>query len=1006
MTGKRWGSPGLFGMLLVAGVVLARGAVEAQDLGAVAGEVTDATGAVLPGVTVEVTSPALIEGTRTAITDGSGRYSVVSLRPGVYAVTFTLSGFSVVRREGVQLSAGFTAPVNAQLRIGSLAETITVTGASPTVDVRNVRTQSVLDVDTTLNVLPSAQNVSAFATLTLGATLMGNAGTGGVDVGGSGGEMGTASIHNNREGDMKIAQDGMSSNNSMGTNGGILHMGQHYNMEAVSEVAMSSNGMMAETETAGLQINYVPKDGGNRFSASGRATYANDRFSADNITPELRAKGATNPPEVKRIWDWGGGMGGPIRRDVLWFFTAHRWWGAESYVPGSFWNGAQGQKSATGVPLYVADLNRRGFNADPSQENSVRLTWQVTSKDKIGFFGNRGDQCLCGRAISAILAPESGLRASAPSNHFFQGTWTRTQSSRLLFEAGQSRLRNPFEFQRAPGVSETDIQIVELSPLFIYNAWAADAIPYNVGDKSATDQLNGRASVSYVTGSHSFKAGAQWMHGWIESNGSNNAIPGFGPANVTTLGGVPIAITLVSHPQYNRSDFRNIGFYAQDQWSIQRLTVNLGIRFDVFDGWSPDQESPANSYVPAIRVSRVDGTPRWRDVSPRLGAAYDLAGDGRTAIKVTAGRYVQGMGTGLPLANNPANAISKSTTRTWNDANRNFFPEGDPRNPAANGELGPSANAAFGTPRITSFFDADMLTDNRPYTWQMSASVDRELADNMRLSIGYFRTMHFNQTVLDNESVIAADYDAFCVVAPSGIPGAGGQRVCGFADLSAAGRARVPRNTTKIDKNFGDRTEVYNGVDVDVNLRYGNGGLLRGGFSLGRTVNDSCFVVDSPQDLYQCRVVVPLAGNSQVKLSGSYPAPYGIELSAVYQNLPGPAIQATATFSSAQIAPSLGRNLSACPAATGACNATVNLNMLVPNAAFEGRIQQVDVRLAKLLNGPFGRVRVTFDLYNAFNASPILGRNNTFGTVGAGWGRPTAVMAGRLIKLGAQYSWN
>jgi hypothetical protein len=304
-------------LFVMAGLTAVSAPVWAQDLGAIAGEVTDATGAVLPGVTVEVSSPALIEGARTALTDGSGRYSVISLRPGVYTVTFTLSGFSVVRREGVELSAGFTAPVNAQLRLGSLTETVTVTGASPTVDVRNVRTQSVLDVDRTLNVLPSAQNVSAFATLTLGATLAGNAGTGGVDVGGSGGEMGTASIHNNREGDMKIAQDGMSSNNSMATNGGILHRGQHYNMEAVSEVAMASNGMMAETETAGLQINYVPKDGGNRFSVSGRATYANDKFSADNITPELRAKGASNPPEVKRIWDWGAGLGGPIRRNAL-----------------------------------------------------------------------------------------------------------------------------------------------------------------------------------------------------------------------------------------------------------------------------------------------------------------------------------------------------------------------------------------------------------------------------------------------------------------------------------------------------------------------------------------------------------------------------------------------------------------------------------------------------------------------------------------------------------------
>jgi hypothetical protein len=195
-------------------------------------------------------------------------------------------------------------------------------------------------------------------------------------------------------------------------------------------------------------------------------------------------------------------------------------------------------------------------------------------------------------------------------------------------------------------------------------------------------------------------------------------------------------------------------------------------------------------------------------------------------------------------------------------------------------------------------------------------------------------------------------------------------------------------------------------VDFEVKAKFGQGGLLQGGVSLGRTITDSCFVVDSPQALYQCHVVVPIEGNAQVKFSGSYPLPYGIELSGVYQNLAGPAIQAEVTFANAQIAPSLGRNLSACPAPTGPCNATVALNVLEPNAAYGGRIQQLDFRVAKLLRGPFGRVRVTFDLYNALNASPILARSNSFGTDGAGWGRPTAIMAGRLIKLGAQFSWN
>ena len=902
----------------------------------------------------------------------------------------------------------FTAPVNAVMKVGSLAETVTVTGASPTVDVRNVRTQSVLN-DETLNRLPSgAQNLSALFAATLSISMASIAGNpSGIDVGGSGGEMGTASVHNGRSDDMKITQEGMNTMNSRGTNGGILHFGQHYNMEAVSEVTMGSNGMTAETETAGLQINYIPKDGGNKFSISGRAAYTNESFQSNNLTPDLISRGATTPPSIKKIYDYGASGGGPIKRDHLWFFTAHRWWGTEGYPPGSFFNAAQGKKAPNGRPLYVP--GDRAFATEPSQENSIRMTWQASKKDKITYYGNHGDQCLCGQGISGTLAPEAAQITTAPRNHLGQGTWTRTQSNRVLMEGGATMLVNPYVFPHFKGVGKNDIRITELSPAFTYNAFASAGLIYTDDDPNpnAQDQRNARGSVSYITGSHSLKFGGQWAHGWQAENGSNNILPGFGPVAFTVFQQVPVSVTLYNNPLKRRSDYRNMAFYAQDQWALSRLTLNLGVRADIFDGWSPDQDSPASAYVAGFHVNRIEDTPVWRDVSPRFGAAYDMKGDGKTAIKVAAGRYVAAAGAGIPQSNNPASAIATTVTRTWTDANNNFFPEGDPRNPAANGELGPSPNAAFGTPVITTFFSPDVLTKNRGYTWQLSAAVDRELRDNVRVSVSYFRTAHFNQTVIDNEAVTPASYDPYCVTAPASalLPGGGGNRICGFADISFAGRATVPRSVNKNDKDFGDVTDIYNGVDVDMNVRLARGVLVRGGFTLGRSVTDTCFVVDSPQVLYQCRVVRPNYGHSQVKFSGAYPLPYGVEVSVVYQNIPGTPIQASATFFNADVAPSLGRNLSSCPAPTGACNATVTLNLLTPNANYEGRINQVDFRVTKEFR-QLGRVRATLDLYNALNASPILGRNNAFGTTGAGWGRPTTIMPGRIVKLGAQYSWN
>ena len=170
--------------------------------GAIAGEVKDTTGAVLPGVTVEAASPALIEKVRTVVTDNQGRYQIVELRPGTYSVTFALAGFSSVRRQGIELTTGFTANVNAEMRVGSLEETITVSGASPVVDVENVRTQSVLSRDV-LDAVPTGKALSGFQSLTLGARGAAQ------DVGGNKGEIATAmSVHGNRSGDMQVTYDG------------------------------------------------------------------------------------------------------------------------------------------------------------------------------------------------------------------------------------------------------------------------------------------------------------------------------------------------------------------------------------------------------------------------------------------------------------------------------------------------------------------------------------------------------------------------------------------------------------------------------------------------------------------------------------------------------------------------------------------------------------------------------------------------------------------------------
>ena len=823
--------------------------------------------------------------------------------------------------------------------------------------------------------------------------------------------MGSVSVHNNRSTDQRISMEGMNTNNSMGSNGGAFHAGQHYNMEAVQEVTLSHSGMSAETETAGLNMNYIPKEGGNVFAATGRATFTNSDFQSDNLNSDLEARGVSIAPSIRKIWDYGASLGGPIVRDQLWFFTAHRWWGNQTNVAGAFQNALQGQIGPTGAPLHADDLDNPAYAENFNQDNSVRLTWQASPANKITYYGNHGDQCVCNLGTGAFFSPEATVDNGLFNNHLSQFTFTRAHSNSILIEGGFSYLKNPFTFPHGDGVSESDIPAFELVPVKFYNASTGfgGILPYNdiVGGPSPADQLNARAAISYVTGSHNLKVGMNWSHGWVEQNGALNEIPGFGPAQITTIFGNPFGLTLYNTPKFNRVDFQNMGLYAQDQWTLDRLTLNLGVRGDFFNGWSPQQESPATAYLPALSFDRIEDTPNWKDISPRLGLAWDVTGDGKTAVKASAGRYMAAAGAGIVQQNNPATVIARSTGRGWFDANGDFFPDGDPRNPAAYGELGPSTNPAFGSPVVTRFFDPNVISENRQYTWQIAAGVDRELADNIGVSVTYFRTQHFNQTVTDDENRDPSQYDPYCVTAPGELPGVGGNEICGFHNVTFAAQPIPAFDVVNNDKAFGvDQTEVYDGVDFEMNARFNNGALLQGGYNLGRTVDDECYVVDSPQDLYHCRVVTPIAGNQQIKLSGSYPLPWGVGVSFVLQNLPGQPIQANTTFTNDQVAPALGRNLSACPAPTGACNATVSLPLLEPNGDFEERLTQLDFRLLKDFTGGFGRMRVTFDLYNMLNSSAILSRNNTYGIGGVGWGQPTNILNGRLIKIGGQYSWN
>src|SRR5262245_61530159 len=332
--------------------------------GAIAGVVKDPTGAVLPGVTVEAASPALIERVRTAITDSEGQYRVVDLRPGTYRVTFSLAGFNTLARDNVVLTTGFTAAVDVEMRVGAVTETVIVTGASPLVDVQNVHGQNVLS-RATLDILPTNRTNQGFAALTLGALAVGS---GAQDVGGNKGDTALGlQIHGSRSQDGKKTIDGMLFVNIDSTAGGpfaYLMVNQH----AMQETTLTLGDASPEWETGGVNTNFVPKDGGNKFRVEALVNGTTGALQATNLDDRLRARDLTSAPQVKEIFDVGVGAGGPIIKDRVWFYSTYRNWHSKEYQPSAYFNRIQSSL------FYEPDLSRPGYTDTGGWDGSLRLT--------------------------------------------------------------------------------------------------------------------------------------------------------------------------------------------------------------------------------------------------------------------------------------------------------------------------------------------------------------------------------------------------------------------------------------------------------------------------------------------------------------------------------------------------------------------------------------------------------------------------------------------------------
>ena len=988
----------LFAHLFAAACLLllpAGAGAQTSDAGVIAGVVRDSSGAVLPGVTVEAASPALIERVRTAVTDGQGLYRIVDLRPGSYAITFSLSGFSTVRREGLEVTSGFTATINAELPVGDLAETVVVTGESPVVDLQNVRQQTSVDRET-LDVLPTTGRVNHLVAIIPGASLASAAthSVGGLD------ERGQYGIHGGHPNDNVPVVAGMNQHLQQGS-------AFVFNNLAFQEVTIETNGMTAERSTGGVQMTIIPKDGGNVFSGTFRTVHTAPSWQADNVTDDLRARGLASAVAVKKHYDTGAAFGGPIRRDRLWFFASMRRGANQQNQAGNFYNRLQG------TLFYEADPNRLSHSNDLFRDYGLRLTWQAAEKHKlVGSFNGQRNLFLFGLLETfggPLAAPEAvGWHWQSP-NALPLVTWTYTPGSRLLIEAGASANIFYNHTKRPPETDSTTIQVLDVSRNYRYGSRAQNlghAGGYRV---QFNRQYHQTFSVSYVTGSHNFKVGYNWDEYREGLPGRATDANQINQARSYTFNGqTPLSVAIWAVPFQIEQRGRDVATYVQDQWTMRRLTLNLGVRVNNLNGSVPETNLPAGPWVPARAFPAVKNVPNYWNVNPRVGAAYDLFGDGKTAVKLSLGRfnpYGVSEGAAAPGALDiPASNQAASTTRNWNDANRNYVPDCDLGNPAANGECGPWSDLTFGQIRGTNTRrDPETLegVNTQFYSWRASAAVQRELLPNVALNVGYHRTWYGGFLATDNLAVTPADFNPYCVTAPtdSRLPNSG-QQVCGLFDIRPEAFGRVD-NLVTFASNYGDQRRVYNGVDATLNARLGGGVRFSGGVSTGRTSTDGCFVVDSPQQAREgfCNVTPPWSAETQVKFMVVYPLLWSLQASAIYQNIPGLPISASFVASNAQIAPTLGRNLGSCRGQLP-CTGTATLDLIPTREDYEDRLQQIDLRFSRLfLFGSRSRVQANLDLYNLFNSSNVLNMTTRYGPA---WLNAIQIMGGRLAKVSVQ----
>jgi len=803
---------------------------------------------------------------------------------------------------------------------------------------------------------------------------------------------------------------------------------------------------MGEVDRGGPAFNIIPKSGGNNFNGTAFFSNAGEWSQGSNLDDDLRRVGITEPPGLIKNWDTNLAVGGPIKRDRLWFFNNLRSYGTHQTIPGLSPNANALDPTKWN---YVRDTNTQARSAGDKKIEAIRLTGQLTPKNKLGFYYDYQANC----AGSALVNTGDGCRergddwialgttTTSPESanmwpereKITQATWTSPATNRILMEAGFSSFSSKWGGYPPPGSQTGLVAVTEQStaagvpvPNFTYRGW-------NSAAENNQQHNIWRASLAYVTGAHSFKVGYQAAHEvYRQYQNADNQL------SYTFNNGVPTQFTMRIAPHIQSNRTRYDGFYVQDQWTHQRLTVQGALRYEHAWSWFPEGENGItadNRFGSTYMFPRQDGVTGFHDITPRMGAAYDLSGNGTTSLKVNLSKYLEtAQNGGLYTIANPAVTYQQTTNRSWTDGNRNFIPDCDLMNPAAQNNLasggdscGAWSNSNFGNQFVTTRANPDVQHGwgVRQYDWQFGIALQHEIIPRVAIDVSYNRRWWGNHFFTDNLALSPLDFDQVTIAAPQNpnLPNGGGDPVTFFTRNTRSPLGATDNYFTSAS-DYGDVTAYWHGVDAQVNARLTNQLFLQLGASGGRGVRDYCAVAEKLPELYV--TAGSLLVNQQIascaisedwltsiRGAATYTVPrIDVLVSGTFRSTPGVApagnavasngnsLSANYNVTSAILQAQTGR-----PLAPGLPFQTVNL--LLQGHTFPDQLNSLDLRVGKNLRFGHTRTNVAIDIYNLFNSNTGTAYNQTYDPVtnGSTWLAPTQVLNARFARFNVTFDF-